>query len=159
MKTANPQDEFFLIQFNDRPLLTSAFTADTGKIQNDLDFIQSKGRSALWDAIYLALHEIKKSHNPRKALLVISDGGDNSSRYTENEIKNLVREADTQIYAIGIYEPTASRGRTVEELHGPVLLNEIAEQSGGRHFAVETLAEIPEVVVKVDTGMRAPSIP
>jgi VWFA-related protein len=159
IKTANPQDEFFLIQFNDRPVLTSAFTADTGKIQDGLVFIQSKGRSALWDAIHLALNEIKKGQNPRKALLVISDGGDNSSRYSEDEIKNLARRAGVPIYAVGIYEPVTARGRTAEELQGPAQLNEIAEQSGERDFAVETIEEVPAVVAQVDTGMRAPSKP
>ena len=80
------------------------------------------------------MNQMKKAHNPRKALLVLSDGGDNSSRYTESEIKNLVREADVQVYAIGIFEPIAGRGRTAEELNGPGLLTEIAEQTGGRHF-------------------------
>ena len=93
LKAADSQDEFFLIEFNDRPALASAFTTETYKIQDHLVFIQSKGRSALWDAVYLALSEIKKGQHPRKALLVISDGGDNSSHYTENEMKKLVREA------------------------------------------------------------------
>ena len=103
-KTANPEDEFFLVQFNDSADLIQPFTSNLEEIQNRLTFTQSKGRTALLDAIYLALHEMKKAKNPRKALLIISDGGDNSSRYTEAEIKNLVKEADVQIYAIGIYE-------------------------------------------------------
>ena len=92
------------------------FTTNLEEIQNRLTFTQSKGRTALLDGVYLALHQMKKAHNPRKALLIISDGGDNSSRYTESEIKNLVREADVQIYAIGIFEPASvarpDRGRT-----------------------------------------------
>jgi len=159
LKAANPQDDFFLIQSNDRPALTSAFTADTDKIQNDLVFTKSKGRSALWDAVYLALTEVQKGRNPLKALLVISDGGDNSSRYTENEIENLARQVGVRIYAIGIYAPEAARGRTVEELQGPARLHQIAEQSGGGHFAVESIQELPEVVAKVDAGMRAPLKP
>jgi VWFA-related protein len=90
-KTANPEDEFFLVEFNDRPELVVDFTTNLESIQNHLTFTQSKGRTALLDAVYLALHKMKKAHNPRKALLIISDGGDNSSRYTESEIKNLVR--------------------------------------------------------------------
>ncbi len=107
--------------------LVQPFTHNLEDIQNRLTFTQSKGRTALLDAIYLGLHEMKKAHNPRKALLVISDGGDNNSRYTEREIKNLVKEADVQIYAIGIYEPCANRGRTPEEAAGQGLLTEIAE--------------------------------
>jgi ribosomal protein L34 len=94
--------------------------------RNVREEIRSKGRTALLDAVYLALHEMKKAKNPRKALLITSDGGDNSSRYTEGEIKNLVKEADVQVYAIGIYEPIESRSRTPEELAGPGLLTEIA---------------------------------
>ena len=131
-KTANPADEFFLVQFNDRPELAVPFTNDTDKIQSALTFTQSKGRTALLDSVYLAMHEMKKAHNPRKALLIISDGGDNSSRYTESDVKNAVREADVQIFAIGIFESMGARGRTPEEAAGPGLLNELAEQTGGR---------------------------
>ncbi len=154
LKTANPEDEFFLVQFSDRPELIMSFTHDAEEIQNRLAFTQSKGRTALLDAIYLALHEMKKARNPRKALLVISDGGDNSSRYTQGEIKNLVREADVQIYAIGIFEPIYSRGRTAEELSGPSLLSEIAEQTGGRHFPVENVNELPDIAAKIGIELR-----
>ncbi len=153
-KTANPEDEFFLVQFNDRPTLTVPFTHDTEEIQNRLTFTQSKGRTALLDGIYLAMNHMKKAHNPRKALIVISDGGDNSSRYTESEIKNAVREADVQIYAIGIFEPIAGRGRTPEEMAGPGLLTEIAEQTGGRHFPVENLNELPDIAAKIGIELR-----
>ena len=150
VKLANPEDEFFLVQFSDRPELTLGFTREPEEIQNRLTFTQSKGRTALLDGVYLAVHEMKKNaHNPRKALLIISDGGDNSSRYTESEIKNLVREADVQIYAIGIFEPAAARGRTAEELSGPSLLSEVAEQTGGRHFPVENLNELPDIAAKI----------
>ncbi|MGH9667222.1 MAG: VWA domain-containing protein, partial [Bryobacteraceae bacterium] len=124
LRTANPDDEFFLVQFNERPQLVVPFTRDTEDIQNRLTFTQSRGRTALLDGIYLAMNTMRKAHNPRKAILIISDGGDNSSRYTESEIKNSVREADVQIYAIGIYEPIGSRSRTAEELSGPSLLTE-----------------------------------
>lgn len=153
-KTANPEDEFFLVQFNDRPAMVVPFTTSTEEIQNRLTFTQSKGRTALLDAIYLSLHEMKKGHNPRKAILVLSDGGDNSSRYTESEIRSLVREADVQIYAIGIFEPVSSRGRTAEELSGPSLLSELAEQTGGRHFPVENVNELPDVAAKIGIELR-----
>lgn len=154
LKTANPEDEFFLVQFSDRPELVVPFTHESEEIQNRLAFTQSKGRTALLDAIYLALHEMKKARNPRKALLIVSDGGDNSSRYTESEIKNLVREADVQIYAIGIFEPIATRGRTAEELAGPSLLSEIAEHTGGRHFPVENVNELPDIAAKIGIELR-----
>ena len=107
-KTANPEDEFFLVQFNNRPELVVGFTSNTEEIQNRLTFTQAKGRTALLDGVYLAMNQMKKAHNPRKAIIILSDGGDNSSRYTESEVKNLVREADVQVYAIGIFEPMAA---------------------------------------------------
>jgi len=153
-KTANPEDEFFLVQFNDRPELVEDFTTNLENIQNRLTFTQSKGRTALLDAVYMALHKMKKAHNPRKALLIISDGGDNSSRYTESEIKNTVREADVQIYGIGIFEPMGARGRTPEELSGPGLLSEVAELTGGRSYNVENLNELADIAAKIGIELR-----
>ena len=153
-KSSNPADEFFLVQFNDRPELSVAFTTDTDKIQSALTFTQSKGRTALLDSVYLAMHEMKKARNPRKALLIISDGGDNSSRYTETEIKNAVREADVQIFAIGIFEMMGGRGRTPEEASGPGLLNDLAEQTGGREYAVENVTELPDIAAKIGVELR-----
>jgi VWFA-related protein len=153
-KTANPEDEFFLVSFNNRPDMATGFTQSLEEIQNRLTFTESKGRTALLDAIYLALNKMKEAKNQQKALLVISDGGDNSSRYTEREIKNLVRESDVQIYAIGIYEPFGSRGRTPEEMAGPGLLTEIAEQTGGRQFPVENINELPDIAEKIGIELR-----
>jgi VWFA-related protein len=153
-KMANPEDEFFLVQFNDSAQLAQPFTTSLEEIQNRLTFTQSNGRTALLDAVYLALHEMKKAKNPRKALLLISDGGDNNSRYTEGEIKNLVKEADVQIYAIGIYEPVSGRSRTPEETNGPGLLTEIAEQTGGRQYQVENLNELPDIAAKIGVELR-----
>lgn len=153
-KTANPEDEFFLVQFNENAEMAQPFTKDLEEIQNHLAFTQSKGRTALIDAIYLGLHEMKKAHNARKALLIISDGGDNSSRYTETEIRNLVKEADVQIYAIGIYEPVASRGRTPEEAAGQGLLTDIAEVTGGRQYPVDNVNELPDIAAKIGVELR-----
>ncbi len=153
LKTANPEDEFFLVQFNDRPTLSVTFTADTEDIQNHLAFVQSKGATALLDGIYLAMSEMKKARNARKAILIISDGGDNSSRYTETEVKNAVREADVQIYAIGIFE-SGGFGGTVEERMGPGLLTDMTEQTGGRHFALANLGELPDVAEKIGLELR-----
>jgi len=153
-KTANPEDEFFLIEFNDRPELVVPFTADTEDIQNRLEFAQSKGKTALLDGVYMAMNQMKKARNPRKAILIISDGGDNNSRYTESEIKNAVREADVQIYGIGIFEPIGARGRTPEEQMGPGLLNEVAELTGGRSYNVENLNELADIAAKIGIELR-----
>jgi VWFA-related protein len=152
--TSNPDDEFFLVQFNDGAQIVQPFTTDLDEIQNRLTFTQSKGRTALLDAIYLGLHEMKKARNTRKALLIISDGGDNNSRYTEGEIKNLVKEADVQIYAIGIYEPASARSRTPEEAQGPGLLSEIAGQTGGRQYAVDNVSELADIAAKIGAELR-----
>jgi VWFA-related protein len=153
-KTANPEDEFFLVQFNDRPDLVVKFTTNTEEIQNRLTFTQAKGRTALLDGVYLAMNEMRRARNPRKAVLILSDGGDNSSRYTESEIRNLIREADVQVYAIGIFEPVAARGRTAEELSGPSLLSDLAESTGGRHFPVENINELPDIAAKIGIELR-----
>jgi VWFA-related protein len=152
-KTANPEDEFFLVEFNDTPKMVVPLTQNVEEIQNQLTFAQSKGRTALLDAIFLSLHEMKKSSKNKKALLIISDGGDNSSRYTESEVKNLVRESDTLIYAIGVFEPDNSRGRTPEEAAGPGLLSEVAEQTGGRHFPASP-SELPDIAAKIGVELR-----
>lgn len=153
-KTANPEDEFFLVQFNERPQLVVPFTRNLEEIQNRLTFTQAKGRTALLDAIYLALQQLRKGRNPRKAILIISDGGDNSSRYTETEVRNLLKEADAQMYAIGIFEPVGSRGRTAEELSGPGLLSDLAEMTGGRHFPVDNLNDLPDIAAKIGIELR-----
>jgi len=153
-KTANPEDEFFLVEFNDTPRLMVPLTFDSDSIQNQLTFTQSRGRTALLDAIMLAMHEMKKSSKNRRALLIISDGGDNCSRYTETEVRNAVRESDVLIYAIGIFEPFGARGRSPEELGGPGLLTDVAEQTGGRQFPVEDLAELPDIAAKIGIELR-----
>jgi Ca-activated chloride channel family protein len=153
-KTSNPEDEFMLIQFNERPDLISAFTSKFEKLQDRLLFVKSGGRTALLDAIYLGLNEMKKARSTRKALLVISDGGDNHSRYTENEIKRAVRESDTQIFAVAVLEPLASRNRTPEEAAGPSLLSDLATVSGGRMFSVEDASELPDIAEKISIELR-----
>jgi VWFA-related protein len=152
-QTANPNDEFFLVEFNDQPRLAVPLTRDCEEIQNQLTFTQSKGRTSLLDAVMLALHEVKKSKRNRKALLIISDGGDNASRYTEGEVRNRVRESDILIYAIGVFEPFGGRGRTPEESAGPGLLTDISEQTGGRHFPSDTI-ELPDIAAKIGVELR-----
>jgi Ca-activated chloride channel family protein len=154
MKSANPEDEFLLVQFNDQAEMTVHFTPDTEQIQNRLMFVQSRGRTALLDGVYMAMNEMKKARNPRKAILIISDGGDNSSRYTQSEVRNFVREADVQIYAIGIFEAAGARGRTPEEADGPDLLRDLAEQTGGRDFEVDNIGEMPDVAAKIGLELR-----
>jgi len=153
-KTANPQDEFFLVSFNDRAQLISAFTNNADDLQSRLSFTSAKGRTALLDAIYLGLSEMRTARNGKRALLIISDGGDNNSRYNERDIKRLVREANTQLYSIGIFDPLENRNRTPEELNGPSLLNEVTQLTGGRAFAVENINDLPDIATKIGAELR-----
>jgi Ca-activated chloride channel homolog len=152
-KTGNPEDEFFLVEFNDQPRLVVPLTQNSEEIQNQLTFAQSKGRTALLDALALALHEMRRSKKNRKALLIISDGGDNSSRYTEGEVRTMVRESDVLLYAVGVYESGGARGRSPEEAAGPGLLGELTDQSGGRHFPAE-ISELPDIAAKIGIELR-----
>ena len=154
LRAANPADEFSLVLFSDRAQLAVGFTDHTEEIQSRLLYAQSKGRTALLDAIYMAMDQMKRAKHSRKALLIISDGGDNTSRYSMREVKNRVREGDAQIYSIGIEEPWGVRGRSPEELAGPALLDEIAGQSGGRLFEVDDLNELPDIAAKIGMALR-----
>jgi Ca-activated chloride channel family protein len=142
------------VQFNTQPELTVGWVNNTEELQNHIMFSQSRGTTALLDAVYLALNQMKKAHNPRKAILIISDGGDNNSRYTESEVRNVVREADVQVYGIGVYESIGSRGRTPEELSGPSTLSEIASQTGGRVYQVDNLGDLPDMAAKIGIELR-----
>jgi Ca-activated chloride channel family protein len=153
-KTANPQDEFLLVSFNERAELTSTFTNSVEDLQSSLLSLSAKGRTALLDAIYLGLSEMRSARNAKRALLIISDGGDNHSRYRENDIKRLVREADTQLYAIGIFDPFQYRSRTPEELNGPSLLSEVTELTGGRVFDVQNVNDLPDIATKIGAELR-----
>jgi Ca-activated chloride channel family protein len=153
-KTANPADEFFLVSFNERAELTSSFTNSVEDLQGRMLLTAARGRTALLDAIYLGLSQMRGAHNAKRALLILSDGGDNHSRYNESDIKRLVKEADTQLYAIGIFDPFAYRNRTPEELNGPSLLSEVTEMTGGRVFAVENLNDLPDIASKIGMELR-----
>lgn len=151
-RTANPQDEFFLVNFNDRAQLISPFTASVDDLQDRLMYTAAHGLTALYDGVYLGLSQMRGAHNTKKALLILSDGGDNHSRYTDGEIRKFVREADVQIYAIGLFEPGG--GPTPEERAGPSLLEDLTEMTGGRVFAVQNLNELPDIATKISMELR-----
>lgn len=117
-------------------------------------FTAARGRTALLDAIYLGLSEMRGARNAKRALLIISDGGDNHSRYNESDIKSFLKEADCQLYAVGIFDPMDIRSRTPEELEGPSLLNELTEMSGGRVFPVQNLNDLPDIAAKIGMELR-----
>jgi len=148
-RISDPEDEFALVEFDSSPRLEVPLTHDTGRIENQLTFSRSKGSTALLDAIFLALHEMKHSKKNKKALLIISDGGDNNSRYTVTEINGVVRESDVLIYAIGVFGGAS----TPEEFSGPQLLGKIAEQTGGRMYEANP-QELPDMAQKIGVDLR-----
>src|SRR5215475_9421380 len=150
-KTANPQDEFFMIAFSDKPHEISDFTQSVEDVEGKLLFTVPKGRTALLDAIYLGISKMRDAKYPKKALLIISDGGDNHSRYTEGEIKSLIKEADVMVYSIGIYDQYAS---AVEERLGPQLLGDITELTGGRAFSIDNPNDLGDVATKIGVELR-----
>jgi Ca-activated chloride channel homolog len=150
-KTANPQDEFFMISFSDEPEVVNDFTSSVDDIQSKLVFTVPRRRTALLDAIYMGVTKMRQAKYAKKALLIISDGGDNHSRYTESEIKAQVKEADVMVYAIGIYDRYFP---TEEERLGPALLGEIAELSGGRAFTVDNPNDLADVATKIGIELR-----
>jgi Ca-activated chloride channel family protein len=151
LKTANPEDEFFMIAFSDEPQQLSDFTNSGEDTQGKLLYTVPKGRTALLDAIYLGMEKMTQAKYQKKALLIISDGGDNRSRYTEGEVRNLVKEADVLIYAIGIYD---NYFPTEEERLGPQLLDDITQITGGRAFTVEDPNDLEDVAKKIGIELR-----
>jgi Ca-activated chloride channel homolog len=154
LKTMNPQDEGFLVEFSDKAEVLSSFTTDPDEIEIKLKALQPGGLTAMLDGVNLALQEMKKAKNPRKAVLIISDGGDNNSHYTSAQIQSLVREADVQIYAMGVFEPSIFSGLTPEEISGPRLLAEISQQTGGRAFAASVSSDLPSVAARIGIELR-----
>ena len=154
LTTMNSQDEAFLIQFSDHAQIAVDFTNQSNDIQNSLTTVQPGGLTAMLDAAELALRQMKKAKNPRKAILIISDGGDNSSKYTAPQIESLVREADVQVYAMGIFEPSIIPTLSTEEISGPRLLSQLAEQTGGRAFTASDPHDLPNVAVRIGIELR-----
>lgn len=154
-QTANPQDEFFLIEFNDRPKLTVPFTNDPDEIYRHVLRARPFGRTSLLDAVHLASAQMRHARNARKAILIVSDGGDNRSRFTPHQVQEEVLESDMQTYAIGIFDDDATRKRTTEEeQRGPDLLESLAAATGGRHYRVDDLDQLPAVAARVSTDLR-----
>ncbi len=165
MRMCSEKDEFFLISFSDRPKLEVEFTGNITKIQDAMKRLKGGGRTSLLDAIYLGLNQMQKNASrlqstagdvslpQRHAIVIISDGGDNNSRYLQKDVKNILQEADTQLYAIGIFDPAGFR-KTSEEVNGPALLEELAEMSGGHTIAVENLNDIQNATKKIARELR-----
>ena len=151
LRTSNPQDEFFVVGFNDRPGVMVDYTSDIDDVEARMAMVRPENRTALIDATYLAVNKLKEAKYDRRALLIISDGGDNRSRYSQNELRRVVRESDLQIYSIGIFDVYAP---TTEEEMGPVLLSDICEMTGGRLFRVSDVADLTDIASRISAELR-----
>lgn len=154
LKTANPDDEFCLIEFRDRAELSVGFTPAPADIENRVALAQPAGHTALLDAVHLGLRQMKKARNPRKAILVVSDGGDNHSRFTTREVENLARESDVEIYTVGIPDYAGPGLGEFEESRGARLLAEISEQGGGRYYGLDRVRDLPGIAERIGEELR-----
>jgi Ca-activated chloride channel family protein len=150
-RASNPQDEFALISFADQPRVIAGFTDVSAELDPLLWPLRPGGHTALWDALYLGLRQMRSARYPTKALLVISDGGDNHSRFTESEIKSVVKEADVQVYAIDLFK---AYPKTTEEQSGLLWLDEVTTASGGRAFMVHNPDELHRAVAQISLELR-----
>lgn len=141
-KTAMAGDEYLLVRFSDKPQFLTGFTPDFGEISRSLHSIHPAGWTALNDAICMGIQKMKTAKNHRKVLLVLSDGGDNNSRYSAREIRELVRESGVAIYAVSFFQ-------------GSKLLESISEESGGRLIQIHHMKELPEAVEKLSRAIRS----
>ncbi len=153
LTTANREDEFFLVEFSNSPRLAQPLTSNPADIESHLFSAAPKGRTALFDAVALGLRELKRSSRPRKALVIISDGGDNASRYTEKEIRAMLGESNALLYALGVFETGAAR-LSIDQLEAPGILAGMAEASGGRMVTVEKLNELPEMTQRIGVELH-----
>ena len=133
LESGTPDDEYFLVEFSNRAKVAHGFTTDINRLRDRLAFKPAEGSTALYDGIYLGLAQLKKGQNPKKALLLITDGEDNHSRYSRGDIREFIREADAQIFAIDL---------------GRALLSDIAEMTGGRSYRAseDNLEEVCEKI-------------
>ena len=154
LKTMNAKDEAFLVTFGDRAQVIAPLTRDTDKMANQLLSVPTGGMTALFDGVFAGLHEMRKAANPRKTLVVISDGGDNNSAFSAKEVLEKALEEGVQIYAMGVFESLGPLGLSLEEQRGPRLLSTISEQTGGRAFAASRLDQLPEVAARIGVELR-----
>ncbi len=154
LKTMDPNDEACLIEFSDHAKLAANFTPDPALLESKLAEVEPQGLTALLDAVSLGLQEMRTAKNTRKALIIISDGGDNNSRYTESEIKDLVRQADVQVYSMGVFERLPVLFLSAAELSGPKLLAQLSEQTGGRVFSASNASDLPAIAARIGVELR-----
>jgi Ca-activated chloride channel family protein len=152
LQNADPKDEYFAIAFSNRPRLVASATQSIDELEEKLTAIVPGGPTAMLDAIYLAQSQLRSARYKRRAILLITDGGDNASRFTMREIKNLMQESDVEIYAIGLFETFFFN--TLEEKMGKRWLREITDPTGGRTVTVDSRLKLPETAAEISREMR-----
>jgi Ca-activated chloride channel family protein len=145
LQSGNPEDEYFLITFNQKTTLVQSFTAQSAALQNDVAFQKPGGRTAMYDAVYMGLDQIKNAKNEKKALIIITDGEDNSSRYSPSEVREFAKESDVQIYAIG-EEGKLGYGRSE--------IQSLVSMTGGRTFFPNNFNELDYYIDLVHAELR-----
>jgi Ca-activated chloride channel homolog len=156
LDTSNAEDEAFLLTVSTRPDALSGFTNDFGPLQSQLSMARQGGATALVDTIQLALTRLRGAHHSRRALLIISDGMDNHSRYSEAELLRMALEADVQIYTIGM-EPSVANKKAIElteERNGLSFLSHLSDRSGGLSFTLASYENPAPIAAKVSTAIR-----
>lgn len=150
VETSHNDDEFFLVGFNQRAQLVRDFTSSGESVINSLSLVSPDGKTALYDAAYLGVEKARQGHHTKRAILVISDGQDNSSRYTFNELRTLVKEADVQLYAIGVLDVNDG----TLGLAGQAILEELSRVTGGRAFFPQSEEELVDVCTQIALELR-----
>src|ERR1051326_3187224 len=154
IRGANRADEYFLIQFQARPEIAVPFTTDTDRLLGFVNGIEVGGSTALFDAIQLAVNEMRHARYARKAMLIISDGMDNHSRYTERETKRLISEVDFPIYGINVWQPQRSGNRYAIQRKDPATLDMLLPPTGGRVFVVRNLKKLAKTTELISEEIR-----
>jgi Ca-activated chloride channel family protein len=150
--TSHPSDEYFLIAFNNRAQLLMDRTRDGDAVLQKLTLVQPKSNTALYDAVYLGLERVTRGTHQKRALLIISDGQDNASRYNFSEVRRLMKESDVVAYAVGIVNPN-DVGSSVG-MQGQAFLDEISSVSGGKAFYPQTDVEMDEIFERIALELR-----
>jgi len=142
------------VEFNGRPRLTVPFTFDWKVIADEIAHAKASGLTALLDAVHLAAREMKKARNARKALIILSDGGDNYSRSTLRQLRSTLIESDLQVYVLGVYDEDYAVRHSKEERRGPALLDTVAFDTGGRDFPIASLEDLPGIGLQLSRELR-----
>jgi Ca-activated chloride channel family protein len=151
-RNANQQDDYFVITFADRPKLVTSATQSIDTIQSNLAAQTPDGNTAMFDAISEGADRMRAADHGRKALLIISDGGDNHSRHHMKQIKKLLQDSDVEVYAIGIFD--IGPFKTVEEALGRKWLSQITDATGGRTLTVDSKDKVPAAAAAISREIR-----